>query len=231
MQLLHKFDEGFEVYFTSSDDGDARELVESGDISRVLTDICGRPVELLRLNQIHSDIVYESGEVLSLGQAGIPEGDAIVSKSPNVSLGVFVADCAPVALVSNEGVFAAAHCGWKGLRAGILENTVNAMVEGGATNISAFVGPCIKSDCYEFDGPNLNEFKALLGQEVVATTAWGTPSLDMVAAIEKTLRSCGVERVSSSADCTGCDAGYFSYRLRRSSQRHLMAVVPAGVMT
>lgn len=230
MQLLHKFDEGFEVYFTSSDDGDARDLAESGDISRILSGICGRPVELLRLNQIHSDIVYESGEVLPLAQASPPEGDGIVSKSRNLSLGVFVADCAPVALVSSEGVFAAVHCGWKGLRAGILGNTVKAMVEGGATSISAFVGPCIKYDCYEFDGPELNEFKALLGQEVVATTAWGTPSLDMVAAIVTTLRSCGVERVSSSPDCTGCDAGYFSYRLKGSSERHLMAVVPSGVM-
>lgn len=229
MQLLHRFDEGFEVYFTSADDGDARTLIENGDISRSLTAICGRPVELISLNQTHSDIVLQSGEVLALSRGRLLEGDAIISKSSEASPGVLVADCAPVALVSSEGVFAAAHCGWKGLRAGILENTVKAMAEAGATSVSAFIGPCIKSDCYEFDGPELREFEALLGRDVVGTTTWGTPSLDMVAAIKKTLRGCGVEMVKSSPDCTGCTGGYYSYRLKRSSQRHLMAVVSLGV--
>lgn len=230
MQLLHRFDEGFEVYFTSTEDGDARGLVEHGDISRSLTEVYGRPIELLRLNQIHSDLVYQSDEIMSLSKDRVPEGDAMVSNSRSLALGVLVADCAPVALVSSEGVFAAAHCGWKGLHAGILQNTVKAMVRGGATNISAFIGPCIKSECYEFDGPELKEFEALLGRDVVGITLWGTASLDMVAAIEMTLRGCNVEKVSSSPDCTGCNSGYFSYRSKQSSQRHLMAVVSAGVV-
>lgn len=230
MQLLHKFDEGFEVYFTSSDDGDARILAEHGEISKSLTEMYGRPVELVRLNQIHSDIVFKSGEILSSSKGSLPDGDAIVSNSRDLSLGVLVADCAPVALASSEGVFAAAHCGWRGLRAGILENTVKAMAESGATGISAFIGPCIKSECYEFSGPELNEFEALLGRDVVGQTAWGTPSFDMVAAIEKSLRGCNVEKVSVSPDCTGCNEGYFSYRSKRSSQRHLMAIVAAGVV-
>jgi hypothetical protein len=83
--------------------------------------------------------------------------DALVTDRSGITLGVLSADCAPVLLADPEaGVIGAAHAGWRGARAGVLEATVRAMVELGAApeRMAAAIGPCIAQASYEV-GPEL----------------------------------------------------------------------------
>ncbi|MHA1568219.1 MAG: peptidoglycan editing factor PgeF [Alphaproteobacteria bacterium] len=93
-----------------------------------------------------------------------PRADGMVTTEPDMALGILTADCAPVLFADAEaGVIGAAHGGWRGIKAGILEETVSAMIHLGARaeSIGAAVGPCIGKDSYEvgpeFPGPFLEE--------------------------------------------------------------------------
>ena len=74
-----------------------------------------------------------------------PRADAMVTRQPGIGLAVVTADCAPV-LFAAPGVVGAAHAGWRGALAGVLEATLAAMGPGPAT---AVVGPCIGPASYE----------------------------------------------------------------------------------
>jgi len=81
-----------------------------------------------------------------------PQADALVTGSPGVVLGILTADCAPVLFADpHAGVVAIAHVGWKGALAGVVEATVETMIELGASpgSITAVIGPCISIRSYE----------------------------------------------------------------------------------
>jgi YfiH family protein len=86
-----------------------------------------------------------------------PEGDAMVSATPGIGLGILTADCAPVLFADSQAkVIGAAHAGWKGAVAGIAEATIAKMETLGAKRerIVAVVGPTIGPASYEV-GPEL----------------------------------------------------------------------------
>jgi YfiH family protein len=90
-----------------------------------------------------------------------PKGDAVVTAMPGVVCGALAADCAPVLLADSEAhVVAAAHAGWRGALAGVVEAAVTAMAGLGADRdrIVAAVGPCIGPDSYEVGTDFLDEF-------------------------------------------------------------------------
>lgn len=81
-----------------------------------------------------------------------PMADALVTRRPGLALGIVTADCAPVLFAdAGAGVIGAAHAGWRGAVAGILEATVEAMCAIGArrARIAAAIGPCIRQPSYE----------------------------------------------------------------------------------
>jgi YfiH family protein len=83
-----------------------------------------------------------------------PPADAIVADRPGLALGVVTADCAPVLLADRRaGVVGAAHAGWKGALAGVVDSVVAAMETLGAdrSRIAAAVGPAIARRSYEVD--------------------------------------------------------------------------------
>jgi len=86
------------------------------------------------------------------GFAEGPEGDAMVTATPGIALGILTADCAPVLFAAKkERIIGACHAGWRGAVGGVLEETVAAMVKLGADvkNIQAALGPCIGPQSYE----------------------------------------------------------------------------------
>ena len=106
---------------------------------------------LLTLHQIHSTRVLTVEDEL-WASPGAPQADALVTRRGGVALGVLAADCAPVLLADGEaGVIGAAHAGWRGALAGVVERTVEAMEALGAerSRIAAAIGPCIGPDSYE----------------------------------------------------------------------------------
>lgn len=112
---------------------------------------------LCTLYQTHSTDVIPVTE--GFGKDQRQEGDAMVTKTPGVVLGILTADCGPVLFADAKNkVVGAAHAGWKGAVYGILENTVNAMEALGAERkyIHAIIGPCIYQESYEV-GPEFHE--------------------------------------------------------------------------
>ena len=114
--------------------------------------------DLVTLYQIHSAdaVVVEAAGGWAADAA--PSADGMATNVPGVALGVLAADCAPVLLADGEaGVVGAAHAGWRGARAGILEATVAAMARLGArpTATVAGIGPCIQRRSYEV-GPEFH---------------------------------------------------------------------------
>jgi len=106
---------------------------------------------LVTVYQVHSPACVTAGE---WPEAERPHADALVSATPGHLLGIVTADCAPVLLADRAaGVIAAAHAGWKGAVAGVVENTVAAMTALGARreHIAAAIGPCIAQSSYEVD--------------------------------------------------------------------------------
>ncbi|TVR98972.1 MAG: peptidoglycan editing factor PgeF [Rhodospirillales bacterium] len=88
-----------------------------------------------------------------------PKVDGLVTKVPGIALGILTADCAPVLLADPEsGVVGAAHAGWRGALAGVVEATVGAMMALGAkpARMAAAVGPCIRQRSYEV-GPDVRD--------------------------------------------------------------------------
>ncbi len=108
------------------------------------------PESLTSLYQIHgSDVVTLTAPIAPEIR---PEADAMVTRTPGVTLGILSADCAPLLFADvKAGVIGAAHSGWKGTQANIAAATIAAMRELGASDITAVIGPCIAQESYEVD--------------------------------------------------------------------------------
>ncbi|TVS18973.1 MAG: peptidoglycan editing factor PgeF [Gammaproteobacteria bacterium] len=104
------------------------------------------------LEQVHGVAVHH---VASQGRdAALPRADAVVATVPGVACAVLTADCLPVLFCSEDGrCVAAAHAGWRGLAAGVLEATVIAM-DARPERISAWLGAAIGQDSFEV-GPEV----------------------------------------------------------------------------
>lgn len=169
------------------------------------------------LRQVHGGdlvVVAEPGD-----HAGA-EADAAVTDVAGAVLAIHTADCAPVLLAADDGsVVGAAHAGWRGLLAGVLEATVGAMGRLGATGITAHVGPHIRARCYEFGATDLDAVADRYGPRVRGETAAGAPALDVTAAVRLALEPLGVI-VEDHGGCTACEpARYFSHRARADTGR------------
>lgn len=111
------------------------------------------PSHLVGMHQVHSaEAVVATAPVVPR-----PRADGMVTATPGLALSVLTADCQPVLLADREaGVIGAAHAGWRGTVAGIIEATLAAMVSLGAEprRIRAAIGPTISQRAYEV-GPDL----------------------------------------------------------------------------
>ncbi|PJJ69087.1 hypothetical protein CLV28_2897 [Sediminihabitans luteus] len=142
-----------------------------------------------------------------------PECDAMVAGA-GVGLGVLVADCVPVLLADPvAGVVGVAHAGRRGLTDGVVARVVETLAAQGASpaRLRAAVGPCVCERCYEVPAALRDEVAAVL-PATRATTAWGTPSLDLRAGVEAELRAAGVVSVTHVRACTRTDERFFSHR-------------------
>lgn len=133
------------------------------------------------------------------------EVDAQVTSNPGLTPLVMVADCLPVAMVGSGGV-AMAHCGWRGLAAGMVAEAAGA-VEAEAAAIGPGIGPC----CYEVGEEVLAAFEDVDG------VARGR-MLDLTAVATALLERVGVRAIESSGLCTSCNGELF-YSHRRDGER------------
>ena len=147
-----------------------------------------------------------------------PEADALVTARPGILLGIVTADCAPVLLAdAAAGVIGAAHAGWRGARAGIVEATVAAMEALGARRerIAAAIGPCIAQPSYEVS----QDFRAQFGTgdaRFFAPGRAGHLQFDLEGYVASRLAGAGVGTIEPLGLDTYSDAERF-YSYRRST--------------
>ena len=158
------------------------------------------------MRQVHgADVAVPSGS------AGRPEADALVSFAEGLALLTRVADCVPVLLVDRgSGQVGAVHAGREGMTAGVVGAAVERMRADGATDLVAWVGPRICGRCYEVP----DEMRAAVAKRepaAYAETSWGTPALDVGAAVVAQLERAGVEVVDVGG-CTREEPRLHSYR-------------------
>jgi polyphenol oxidase len=169
-----------------------------------------------------------------------PRADGMVTRVPGIALGVLAADCAPVLFADPEaGIVAAAHGGWRGAVAGVMEATVAAMTGLGARSerIRAGIGPCIAQPSYEV-GP---EFEATFAKGDPESSAFFVPAarpghflFDLPGYIAHRLGRLGLAAVEQSGHDTAAEEDlFFSYRracLRGEKDygRGLAAIALAG---
>jgi len=159
------------------------------------------------------------------GEGAGAEADASVTTTPGAVLSAQMADCAPVALWSDEGVIGVAHAGWRGLVAGVLPAVVTEMRRQGAGTVRGVLGPCIRVGSYRFSPEDLDRVASVLGEEVRGRTAGGDPALDMAAAVRSSLAAAGVTDLDDVGTDTADSPRLWSWRADRTRCRQAVLVV------
>lgn len=167
------------------------------------------------VHQVHgADVVRVEAGRGPLDPLG--EADALVTTAIGVVLAVRVADCVPVLLAAPGGV-AAAHAGWRGAVAGVVEAALHALCEAtGAdpADVVAAIGPHITAASFEV-GPEVVEGLRATGlpDAVFRRVAPGRKDhVDLGAAVQAMLSRRGVRRVDRVPGCTVRDPEFFSHR-------------------
>jgi YfiH family protein len=167
---------------------------------------------LLGCKQVHGAGVVTVTAPWAVG-AG-PAADALVTALPGFGLSVITADCAPVLFAAANGVVGAAHAGWRGALAGVLEATVAAMQAAGGVGIIAAIGPCIGVQSYEV-AADLRDAVLARAPADERFFAPGRPArwqFDLAGYAQARLASIGVPTVITGQDTCADEAVFFSYR-------------------
>lgn len=168
----------------------------------------GLPAAPLWLRQVHgTDVADASADATPESVA-----DAAVARGPGQVLAILTADCLPVLFASADGqVIGAAHAGWRGLAAGVLENTVKAM---DAEGIQAWLGPAIGGRSYEVGEEVRDAFVAHDpgAAEAFEATRPGHWLCDLYVLARRRLAAAGITQVSGGGFDTFTDERLFSYR-------------------
>jgi YfiH family protein len=176
------------------------------------------------LSQVHGTGVVSLDE----GSIGLPEGDAGMTQQPGCICAVLTADCLPVLFCDRAGTrVAAAHAGWRGLAAGVLESTVEAMGVPG-DQILAWLGPAIEPQSFEV-GEEV--YQAFVKQNKEAASAFA-PSVnpdkkgrwlaDLYQLAQLRLKNAGVTSIYGGGFCTFEDQERF-FSFRRDGETGRMA--------
>jgi len=195
------------------------------------------PERFISLHQIHSPDALIADGAWPSGPR--PRGDALVTRTAGLALGVSTADCGPVLFVDpNARVIGGAHAGWKGALTGVLESTISAMEKLGAERgrIIAAVGPLIRQESYEVG----NEFVARFIDADADNAVFFIPSVreghamfDLAGFIRMRLEAAGILMIDDLGLDTYADERFFSYRrsVHRKEPdygRHIHAIALEG---
>ena len=176
------------------------------------------PGEPRWLHQVHGAQV-----VAADGVSAPPKADASFTRTRGTVCVVKIADCMPVLFVDEgESVVAAAHAGWRGLAAGVLEATIDAMRAPPPT-LYAWLGPAIGPRVYEVG----EDVRAAIGEPAGAfrETRPGHWLLDLYRVARARLEAKGVQRIYGGGYCTYTERErFFSYRRDRGQKRMAAAV-------
>ena len=191
--------------------------------------------KLVTLYQVHSARAVRISAIPASPNA-VSKADGMVTDRPGIILGILTADCVPILLAdAGNGIIGASHAGWKGALAGIVENTVAAMVSAGARreSVVAATGPCIGRESYQV-GPELRE--RFVGVDADSARHFRPDSdperylFDLRAYVRSRLERAGIGEIAALPHDTYADRAFFSYRRachrgERDYGRSLSAIV------
>jgi YfiH family protein len=160
------------------------------------------------LKQVH-------GIRVAMDSDPVPEAaDASVSRRPGTACVIMTADCLPVIFCDKGGTtVAAAHAGWRGLSAGVLEATLKSM---GSSDVMAWMGPAIGPQAYEVGDEVRQAFVVQSPEAAKAFAAGKVPGkwwCDLYALARQRLEAGGVKDIYGGGFCTFTDRErFFSFR-------------------
>jgi YfiH family protein len=179
------------------------------------------PHEPVWLSQVHGTAVANLADVKP---QQVPEADASMTTIPGKVCVIMTADCLPVLFCDLQGkTVAAAHAGWRGLAAGVLENTVESMRAAGAGELMAWMGPAIGAYQFEVGAEVKQAFlngaldaSGVRHVEAAFSPIDGKPGkylADIYALARYVLHRAGVRQVHGGEFCTVSNSGrFYSYR-------------------
>ncbi len=187
-----------------------------------LGDLLNPPSEPLWLTQVHGIQVHQ---ITGLDQACYPRADASVALRLGPVCVIMTADCLPVLFCDRAGTrVGAAHAGWRGLQAGVLEETIRALGEE-PSELLAWMGPAIGPAAFEVGDEVRDAFMAHAPQAAeafVPGAVTGKWLADIYQLARQRLAAAGVTAVYGGGYCTFSDKErFFSYR--RDGQTGRMA--------
>ena len=200
--------------------GDATDAVAAN--REHLRHLASLPHQPHWLSQVHGTGVYRVDGVKP--DAAEPQADAAVSCVPGAVLAILTADCLPVLFAARNGSeVGAAHAGWRGLAAGVLEATVAAM-QSAPENILAWLGPAAGPDHYEVGDEVRSAFTTndADAERCFQSTRPGHWLVDLYALARLRLSAAGVNTIAGGNLCTISDAARF-YSHRRDGRSGRMA--------
>ncbi|MGB8338854.1 MAG: peptidoglycan editing factor PgeF [Burkholderiales bacterium] len=174
------------------------------------------PAEPKWLRQVHGTRVVNADNVIEA-----PEADASIARQPHSVCVIAIADCVPILFCDAPGsVVAAAHAGWRGLRAGVIENTVREM-NCASAELMAYLGPAIGPQNFEV-GDEVRQ--AFVQQGADASAAFkpkpeGKWLADIYLLVRQRLHAVGVTQIYGGGFCTVAEARFFSHRRDKVSGR------------
>ena len=175
-----------------------------------LTELLALPASPFWLEQVHGTDVLNPAT-----RSGRCVGDASITDTAGKVCVVMVADCLPVLFATRDGRrVGAAHAGWRGLAAGVLERTVSVL-GAPARELRAWLGPAISREHFEV-GPEV--CAAFLATDAGATDCFevnsrGRWQADLAGLARRRLAALGVTDVSGGEWCTFADGErFFSHR-------------------
>jgi len=176
----------------------------------VAAKVQGTPVWL---NQVHGTRVFDASGFSGGDQ--VPEADVSFSRKAGSVCAVMTADCLPVLFCDLAGrVVAAAHAGWRGLLAGVLEETIAAMGVPGR-NLMAYLGPAIGPQAFEI-GEEVRSAFVVLDETSAAAfkpSVSGKWLADIYLLARQRLTGQGVTRIYGGSFCTVSESDrFFSFR-------------------
>ncbi|MDR1530049.1 MAG: peptidoglycan editing factor PgeF [Burkholderiales bacterium] len=182
------------------------------------------PAAPLWLNQMHGTDVFDADSIpAEIVRATPPIADAAITRVPDTVLAILSADCLPVVLADErDGVIAAAHAGWRGLAAGVLEATVEKMAVV-PERLVAWLGPAIGAATFEVGQDVFDVFRGRDDCEAAtcfAVTGGNKYFADIYALARLRLERIGVTRIDSNDFCTYTDQRrFYSHRRKKSEGR------------
>lgn len=157
-----------------------------------------------------------------------PKADALVTTLPGVLLIIQTADCLPVfAIDADNKIAGLAHCGWRGLRAGLAGNLITQMISSGAdpNNIQVWLGPCIHAANYEVSRELVEDFRQAFPNAPVAID---DRHLDLPAVAQHQIEQVGIapNHIADSGQCTfALSDRYHSWRAHGPTAGRMLSFV------